>query len=216
MRTITRVAVLVVMISAVNVHQAHASWLAFYEYLEALSGPGPFHGVGVDASVWCDDQSCSWKDFWRPRLPDADTERTIEIAPHVAWLTADDAGDLTYPEGPPDVHLFMYGATVTLWLPGGKPGELRADRSRPKRLQVGLMARASGLHFTGSGVTADDALLRVGPVVNVPLGSERVRLFASPQLQFGLGAFNREDFGAAPGRRLEEPVRLHVQIGVTF
>jgi hypothetical protein len=78
------------------------------------------------------------------------------------------------------------------------------------------MARASALHFSGKGVDADDALFRIGPVVNVPLGIDRLRLFASPQLQFGLGAFDSEEFGAVPGRRLEEPVRLHLQVGVSF
>jgi hypothetical protein len=226
-----RTAILIIVVVAVDVRPAQASWMAFYEYLEALSGPGPFRGriPGFDFPLFCSDEKFSLRCLERVRrLPDDDKSpklpetgrrlRKFEVAPHFAWLTADGPGDLEYPGTAPDnIRLYIFGGTVTWWVPGHRPGEARAGAGTPvaQRFEVGLVARASALHFTGTGVTADDAMVRVGPVVTYPVWGS-FRAFVSPQVQVGLGPFNREEFGALPGPPLNEPVRVHVQAGITF
>ena len=197
-RAVVRMVVLAVVLVGVNVRPADASLGAFWDYLEHLSGPGPFNGIGLDAPLICDDRGVSLRCLVPPAL---NTVRRVEIAPSFSWMGGKDGGeDLVYDGPAPDIGAITFGGTFTGWLTN----------------RFGATVRLASIHFTGSGVSASDTFARVGPIVgfrlNGPLSGWRITV--SPQVQFGLGPFDSEEFGARPGRRLTEPVRLHIQIAV--
>ena len=216
MQTLTRAVMVLVMLAAANVRPAQASWLAFYEYLEQLSGPGWFIGPAVEWPMFCNDRMVSVKCGLEPDQL-AKTNRWFELAPRFARVDAVDPGDLAYEGEPPHVAAWLYGATVTIWMtPMRRPGEISPPEIKPapKRLQLGVTGSASAINFVGGDVTADARIARVGPILRYQVG--RRWIFVTPQLQVYFNSFDRRDFGAAAGRRLHEPVNFHVQAGVMF
>ena len=55
MRNVLKAAVVAVLLLAGSAHPAQAAGLeGLLDYIDHLSGPGPFIGAGIDATLWCD------------------------------------------------------------------------------------------------------------------------------------------------------------------
>ena len=103
------------LLSPATAHAARddAGW---WGWLERLSGPGPFHGGGVDLGLFCAPQSggldlCSW----RTRPGEPETKQVVAV--RIGWLSSGD--NQRFEDTPGDrraVHAFELGASYTFRL----------------------------------------------------------------------------------------------------
>jgi len=188
-RTVVRMVMLAVVLVGVNVRPADASLGAFWDYLDHLSGPGPFNGVGIYVPIGCGQGIL--KDCWSSASDDDKVDGGVELV----WAGGKDGGEqLAYSGAPPDIGAVSFGGNVRVWF---SP-------------YLGATVRVTSIHFTGDGVPARDTFVRFGPAFRFDLGN-RFLVVLSPQLAVALGPFDREDLGALPGPELTDPFRFSFQ-----
>lgn len=171
--------------------QASAGLMAFFDYLNELSGPGPFKGAGGEASPLCFNQE--WERLpmrkclgW-PRLEDDRRRPRLEFGPHFSRMRGEVNNDLTYPGGPSEddrrVSAFSYGAQGNLYF-----WEL-----------FGVTARITRYHFHGELVPGGSVAansIGLGAIFRIPIGSTDYQLTVSPIGFVGLDSLTAADFGA--------------------
>lgn len=217
MKTAHRVVILLVVLLVSSVRPASAlGFMSFVDFLDHLSGPGPFVGVGVDLSLVCDDgakgttATCLWR---TGRLvPDQGRvfePRRFEVGPHISWLNGQVNPDLIYDPAVPDqdrhVNALTYGGHAYFWFRQAGP-------------RLGATVRVTAVRFTGAQVR-DGSITRTmvsfGPIIGVPL-PQRLRLDVSPLVQLGLGRFTAGDFGALGPALSSDNVKVGLHLGVRF
>jgi hypothetical protein len=207
MRNVLKAAVVGVLLLAGTARPVQAAGLVgLLDYIDHLSGPGPFFGAGIQASVLCD------RGVWLTNCG----QRQDKTGPPVnRWEIGPDASlfygrlndDLVYPpasvQANKRVNAQSIGAHGTYWL----------HRS------FGITAKGTAVRFSGELVDGGDGSLwtnsvSLGPVLRLPLGA--VALDFVPLAQFGLGPFDVEQFGAVAPELGSETVKFAFHVGVRF
>jgi hypothetical protein len=220
MRAFRRALLLGLLLSAVAATPARAAGLiGFFDFLDHLSGPGPFVGAGVDIILVCDDGegTLTGKCLWRTGRLGVQEERRLrprrfEAGPHVSWLRGAINDDLVYPVGTSDdarrVSALTYGGHAYLWLkqPTGRSPWL------------GATIRVTAVRFSGDLVrdgSVTSTMVGVGPMFGFPFGPAH-RFDITPLVQLGLGPFDASDFGALGPALGSDSVKLTIRFGVLF
>jgi len=190
---------------------AHASWMAFWDYLDNLSGPGPFLGFGADIPLICiDNKELRTECFNVLRTQD----RHIELGPDFSYLRGLLNDKIVYPGSPTDdqrrVNVLTYGVHAKTWL-----------NDRTKTVHAGVMVRFTAVRFKGDLMpridhSLTDAMFSVGPIFQFPTGVNRFKLEVTPLLQLGLGPFSVEDFGALSPPLNSDAAKLGIHIGIAY
>ena len=183
-----------------------AGWMDFFEYLDNLSGPGPFNGFGMEGPIICDNGAgptvkCYGRD---PRM--GENRRRYDIGPDVSFLKGQINDHLVYPIGTTDdqkhVNALTYGAHANFWL----------------HHYVGATIRVTRIRFSGPLVrdgSQSSTIFSVGPVFRIPL-NDRFEVDITPLAQFGLGPFAVTDFGAVSPALESDKAKLGLHIGIGF
>src|SRR5262249_35859811 len=139
MHRLRKVALLILVLIVLPARNADASLMGFLDYLDQLSGPGPFVGGGLSYDLLCGD-STGWKTyFWNPlkRAPMLTTWPRYENGLDISWLRGFINDDLNYANNPSNdlrrVNAITYGGHTTVWLSE----------------KFGLTMRAAAVRFNG-------------------------------------------------------------------
>jgi hypothetical protein len=205
MRNVLKAAVVAVLLLAGSAHPAQAAGLeGLLDYIDHLSGPGPFIGAGIDATLWC-DQGLGWRPCGQRQSRSGGPVNHWEIGPDASWFYGRLNDNLVYPPGTSEddkrVNAQTVGAHGTYWL----------HRS------FGIMARATAVRFSGELVDNGSlwsSSFSLGPVLRLPLG--RVAVDFVPLAQFGLGPFEVAQFGAVSPELESDTVKFAFRVGVRF
>ena len=183
-----------------------AGWMDFWDYLDSLSGPGPFNGFGMEGPIICDNGAgptvkCYGRD---PRV--GENRRRYDIGPDVSFLKGQINDHLVYPIGTTDdqkhVNALTYGAHANIWFPHHLGATVRVTRVRFS----GPLVRDGSLSST---------IFSVGPVFRIPL-NRTFEVDITPLAQFGLGPFSVSDFGAVSPQLKSDKAKLGLHIGIGF
>ena len=205
MRNVLKAAVVCVLLLAGSARPAQAAGLeGLLDYIDHLSGPGPFFGAGLEATVLC-DRGVWLRNCGQRQARTGGAVNRWEIGPDASLFYGQLNDDMVYPPGTAQdakrVNAQSVGAHGTYWL----------HRS------LGITARATGVRFSGELVEDGSvwtSSFSLGPVVRVPLGAVAIDLV--PLAQFGLGPFDVEQFGALAPELASETVKFAFKLGVRF
>jgi hypothetical protein len=217
MRDYVRSASLVLLLMLAVPQPARADWMAFLDYLDNLSGPGPFIGLGFDVPLRCrEDSGVTWRCFWPVDQVDEDTLGDLhlhrwEIGPRVSFLRGRINDDLIYPPGTTDdekrVNVFTYG--------------MHANANFTRRW--GATLRFSNYRFSGTLVrngSLTRSTVALGPVVGFsPRALRNVsirRVTVSGLAVVGLGQFRPDDFGMLGPPLDSDNVKLSTTVALYF
>jgi hypothetical protein len=221
MRTFRKAVLLGLLLVPVAATPARAAGLVgFFDFLDHLSGPGPFVGGGVDITLVCDDGegNVTANCLWRTGRVGVSTERRLrprrfEAGPHVSWLRGAINDDLVYPAGTTDdarrVNAFTYGGHAYFWMrqPTGSGSPW-----------IGATLRLTAVRFSGDLVrdgSLTSTMVGLGPIFGFPFGGGH-RLDVTPLAQFGLGPFDAADFGASGPALDSDSAKFTIRVGVLF
>ena len=206
MRSVLKAAVVGVLLLVGSARSAQAAGLeGLLDYIDHLSGPGPFIGAGLEASVLC-DQGVWLRNCGKRQSKSGPPVNRWEVGPDASWFYGRLNDDLVYPpenaQANKRVNAQTVGAHGTYWL----------HRS------FGITAKGTAVHFSGELVDNGDGGLwsnsfSLGPVLRLPLGA--VALDFVPLAQFGLGPFDVNQFGAVSPELESESVKFAFHIGLT-
>lgn len=195
-----------------------AGLVGFFDFLDHLSGPGPFQGIGFDFMLICDDDNrrisggCLFKSGGATTSGSTLATRRFEAGPHVSWLRGSVNEAMIYPAGTPDdakrVNALTYGGHAYLWW---RP---RAGGDAP---WLGATVRFTAVRFSGDLVrdgSITSTMVGVGPIVGFPLGTKGYRVDINPLVLLGLGPFKASDFGASGPLLGSDGVKWTVHIGL--
>ena len=183
-----------------------AGWMDFFDYLDSLSGPGPFNGFGMEGPVFCDNGAGpTVKCYGRAQLLGA-SRRRFDIGPDISFLKGRINDHLVYASGTTDaqkhVNALTYGAHANIWFPHHLGATVRVTRVRFS----GPLVRDGSLSST---------IVSVGPVFRIPL-NRTFEVDVTPLAQFGLGPFAVTDFGAVSPPLQSDKAKLGLHIGIGF
>ena len=183
-----------------------AGWMDFWDYLDSLSGPGPFNGFGLEGPVFCDNGAGpTVKCYGREQLLGANRRR-FDIGPDISFLKGKINRGLVYPGGTTDdqkhVNALTYGTHANFWLHHYVGAPIRVTRIRVS----GPLVRDGSQSST---------IFSVGPVFRIPL-NDRFEVDITPLAQFGLGPFSVSDFGAVSPQLKSDKAKLGLHIGIGF
>jgi hypothetical protein len=190
---------------------ARADLMWFLDFLDRLSGPGPFVGHGFQFSLFCVTNQGRPLGPWDcVSLADDQVKgyrSVVKVGPNFSWARGLD-NDLVYAGRPTEeqkeVNLRTYGVAgdVMPW-----------DR-------LGVTVRYSRFEFCGELVQSPDRCLRrnafgVGPIFRVRIG-RRLKAVVTPIARFNIGPFTPQDFGAVGPPLGDDRVKLNVTAMLGF
>jgi hypothetical protein len=201
---------MVLSVAAVPRVEAASGIEAILDFLDHLSGPGPFVGPGVEVTLWCgfNGGTRSTSRCIAVPLEDQGKPTTFEVGPHFSYLRSTGDGDLVFLPGDEGrskgINVFTYGVHGSYFL-----------QDAP---WFGLSGRVTGLRFSGGLMpeAVNSALFEIGPVFRIS-PQNRVHLeIQAPAVQFGLGPFSAGQFGAVGPELDSDTVKLAFRVGVKF
>jgi hypothetical protein len=175
------------------------------DWIDKLSGQGPFWGPGAEWAVFC-DQGRRFNQCNQPQPRSGAPVNRWEVGADGSFLFGRLNDKVEYPAGTTDeqkgVDAWTLGGHGTYWL----------HRS------FGITARARAVHFQGklvdNGTGLWDGMFSIGVVARLPL-SGGYSLDFVPQAQFGIGPFDRSQFGALSPMGSDR-VKFGFHVGIHF
>ena len=213
MGRMSKAVVVCILLLAASARPAYAVGEGILDYIDRLSGQGPYWGVGYEMSFLCGGGTGGGSNPGVRTLNACNKQQSRtdgpvnqwEIGPDVSYLWGRLNKNVLYPAGTPDdqkgVDAFTVGAHANYWV----------------ERYLGVTARARAVRFKGDLVENGDGLwdgmFSLGVIVRIPF--EKFAIDLAPQAQFGIGPYESSQFGALSPMS-DNVVKFGFHVGVRF